>query len=124
MRDISETEFDDVLEQANGLVLVDFWAEWCGPCKVVKPILEAMSVDYEGRVEFVAINADHNRGLMQAFGIRSLPTVLLLKPNPDGPGGKVLAHAIGAQPASRYHSMIHDGLNPKQGLLSRLFGGR
>ena len=123
MRDISENEFDDVLAQAPGLVLVDFWADWCGPCKVVKPVLEAMSADYDGRVDFVAVNADHNRGLMDAFGIRSLPTVLLLKPNPDGPGAKVLEHAIGAQPAGRYHAMIDKGLNPKQGFLSRLFGG-
>ena len=123
MRNINENEFDDVLAEATGLVLVDFWADWCGPCNVVKPVLEAMAPSYEERVTFVAVNADHNRALMQAFGIRSLPTVLLLKPKPDGAGATVLEHAIGAQPASRYHAMIEKGLNPKPGLLSRLFGG-
>ena len=122
MRDITENEFDDVLAQASGLVLVDFWADWCGPCKGVTPILEGMSVEYQGRVDFVAVNADQNRGLMDAFGIRSLPTVLLLRPNSDGPGAKVLEHAIGAQPANRYHTMIDNGLNPKQSFLSRIFG--
>ena len=123
MRDISEIEFDDVLANAPNLVLVDFWADWCGPCKVVKPVLEAMSAEYEGQVDFVAVNADHNRQLMKAFGIRSLPTVLLLKPHEDRAGAKVLEHTIGAQPASRYAAMIEKGLNPKPGLLTRLFGG-
>ena len=71
----------------------------------------------------MAVNADENRGLMNAFGIRSLPTVLLLRPNPDGPGAKVLEHAVGAQPANRYHAMIEKGLNPKQGFFARLFAG-
>ena len=124
MKEVSQSEFDHVLAQAPNLVLVDFWADWCGPCKVVKPVLESMSDQYRGQVEFVAVNADENRGLMDAFGIRSLPTVLLLKPNPDGPGAKVLQHAVGAQTASSYHTMIQKGLNAKPSLLSRLFGGR
>ena len=123
MQDVSQTEFDEVLAKAPNLVLVDFWADWCGPCKVVKPILEAMSADYAGQVDFLAVNADQNRGLMDAFGIRSLPTVLLLKPNTEGPGAKVLQHAVGAQTASSYHAMIDKALNSKPGFFSRLFGG-
>jgi thioredoxin 1 len=123
MREVSQSEFDDVLAQTPNLVLVDFWADWCGPCKAVKPLLESMSDQYPGQVEFVAVNADENRGLMDAFGIRSLPTVLLLKPNADGPGAKVLQHAVGAQSASHYQAIIDKGLNAKPGLFSRLFGG-
>ena len=122
MQNVNQYEFDGVLADAPNLVLVDFWADWCGPCKVVKPILETMSESYEGRVNFVAVNADENEGLMRAFGVRSLPTVLLLRPNTDGPGAKVIAHSIGAQSASHYHGMIEKALTQKRGLLSRLFG--
>ena len=123
MREVSQSEFDEVLAQTPNLVLVDFWADWCGPCKAVKPMLESMSDQYPGQVEFIAVNADENRGLMDAFGIRSLPTVLLLKPHADRPGAKVLQHAVGAQSATYYQAIIDKGLNAKPGLFTRLFGG-
>ena len=122
MREVTEQEFDAVLADAPGLVLVDFWAEWCGPCRALKPVLESMASVYEGKVDFIAVDTDRNKGLMRAFGVRSLPTVLLLKPNEDGPGAEVLSHAIGVQTARQYHGMIEKGLSPKKGILKRLFG--
>ena len=96
MNPLSETDFDDILAQSDGLVLVDFWADWCNPCKVVAPILESLAPRYAGRVDFYKVNADQNRRLMNAFSIRSLPTVLILKPNSDEPGAQVLGHVVGA----------------------------
>ncbi len=121
MHDLSEAEFDDFLNEGHAFILVDFWAEWCGPCRAVKPILEALSAQYEGRVPFVAINADENRRIMNAFGIRSLPTVVLLEPKPDG-GARVVDQAIGAKPAQAYVKMLDRALNPKPSLLKKLFG--
>ena len=126
MKALSEMEFDQALEDAKGLVLVDFWADWCGPCKVVGPILERLAAEYAGRVDFYAVNADHNRRLMNAFSIRSLPTVLLLSPHDDRPGAAVLSHIVGANPPRAYIQMLDNGLNPKPSFLrriGRLFGG-
>ena len=126
MRSLSELEFDQALADADGLVLVDFWADWCGPCKVVGPILERVAADYVERVDFYKVDADRNRRLMQAFGVRSLPTVLLLKPHTDRPGAAVLSHVVGANPPRAYIEMLENGLNPKPSLLrriGRIFGG-
>ena len=127
MRAIEESEFDAELALANGLVLVDFWAEWCGPCGVVGPILEGIEPDYAGRVDFWKVNADENRSLMNAFGIRSLPSVVLLQPT-EGGGAQVLGHVIGAQGAPTFIRLLEDGLNPTPGFFTRLVkaltGGR
>jgi thioredoxin 1 len=126
MTPIEESTFDEMLADATGLVLVDFWADWCGPCRAVTPVLEALAGAYEGRVGFFAVNADENRQLMDAFGVRSLPTVILLKPNVDGPGAKVVGHSVGAKSQGAFAKMIDDALNPKPGLMKRLgnlFGG-
>jgi len=126
MKPLSELDFDQALADADGLVLVDFWASWCGPCKVVGPILERLAADYTDRVVFYKVDADQNRRLMQAFGVRSLPTVLLLKPNQDRPGAVVVGQVVGAHPPGGYTQMIDRGLNPKPSLIrriGRLFGG-
>lgn len=122
MEHLEQHEFDGALAQADGLVLVDFWADWCGPCRVVGPILEDLSETYEGRLDFYAVNADENPGLMNAFGIRSLPTVLILKPNQDGPGATVVSHSVGAKTAAGFSEMIEAALNPKPGFFARLLG--
>jgi len=108
MRVVSQSQFDSVLDQAaddGRLVLVDFYADWCGPCKVLGPMLEKMEPDYEGKVDFIKVDTDRNQALSQAFGIRSLPTTLLLKPNEEG-GAEVVGYAIGVKPPQALTKMI------------------
>lgn len=126
MKNLSEANFDRALADAEGLVLVDFWAEWCGPCKVLGPILERLEPEYTGRVVFSKVNGDQNPRLMSAFGIRSLPTVLVLAPRRPGPGADVVAYSVGVKSPDALRSMLDGLLNPKPSLMQRvkgLFGG-
>jgi thioredoxin 1 len=71
-------------------VLVDYWAEWCGPCKMIAPILDEVAKDYEGKVQIVKVNVDENRGTAAKYGIRGIPTLMLFK------GGAAAATKVGA----------------------------
>lgn len=127
MEAVSQAQFDRRIARAPGLVLVDFHADWCGPCKVVRPILDRLEPDFRGQVDFLAVDSDRNQALAQAFGVRSLPTVLLLAPHEDRPGADVVGVVIGARPPDVFRAMIDRALNPKAPLLTRLkqklFGG-
>jgi len=126
MKNLSEANFDRALAEAEGLVLVDFWADWCGPCKVLGPILEGLEPEYAGRVTFAKVNGDQNQRLMGAFGIRSLPTVLVLAPRQPGPGADVVAYSVGVKSADAMRKLLDGILNPKPSLLQRvkgIFGG-
>ncbi|WP_188475215.1 thioredoxin TrxA [Hafnia psychrotolerans] len=79
----------DVLK-AEGLVLVDFWAEWCGPCKMIAPILDEIAIEFEGKLTIAKLNIDENPGTAPKYGIRGIPTLLLFK------GGEVAATKVGA----------------------------
>ena len=76
---ISDSSFDSDVLQAEGPVLVDFWAEWCGPCKQIGPILEEISSDYEGKLSVVKVNIDENPITPTNYGVRGIPTLLLFK---------------------------------------------
>jgi thioredoxin 1 len=87
---LSDESFDADVVKAEGPVLVDFWAEWCGPCKMIAPILDEISEEYESKVTIGKLNIDHNAGTPQKFGIRGIPTLLLFK------DGEVAATKVGA----------------------------
>ncbi len=89
---LSDDSFDTDVLKASGLVLVDFWAEWCGPCKMIAPILDeiAEEEEYEGKLTITKLNIDDNQGTAPKYGIRGIPTLLLFR------DGKVVATKVGA----------------------------
>ena len=87
---ISDDSFDSDVLKSDTPVLVDYWAEWCGPCKMITPILEEIATEYEGRVKVAKLNIDDNPNTPPKFGIRGIPTLMLFK------NGSVEAQKVGA----------------------------
>jgi thioredoxin 1 len=85
--------------------VVDFYADWCGPCRMVSPIIETLSKEYVGRVKFVKINTDENPALAEKYGIMSIPTIMVFK------DGQVASRTVGAGPATMYKQKIDAALN-------------
>jgi thioredoxin 1 len=92
---LTEKNFDETLAQHDGLIMVDFWAEWCGPCRAIAPVLEELARDSAGRVTLAKVNVDENHGLAARYAIRSIPTVLFVRQ------GKVVDQLIGAVPKAK-----------------------
>ena len=92
---VTDATFTAEVEQAKGLVLVDFWATWCGPCLAIAPVIEKLAEDYRGRVKVLKLDTDANQATAAKFGIRSIPTMLLFK------DGKKIDSLIGADPRLR-----------------------
>ena len=92
---VTDATFSAEVEQAKGLVLVDFWAVWCGPCLAVAPVIEKLAKDYAGKVKVLKLDTDANQATAMRFNIRSIPTILLFK------DGKVVDGVIGADPRLR-----------------------
>lgn len=76
---VSEATFGQEVLQSNEPVLVDFWAEWCGPCRAIAPVLDELSSELEGKVKIVKLNVDENPGIAAQYGVRSIPTMILFK---------------------------------------------
>ncbi len=89
----------DVLD-SKGVVLVDFWAEWCGPCKMIAPALEEIAVEYKGRVTVAKVNIDDNPMSPNTYGVRGIPTMILFK------DGKPMATKVGAAPKSELKAWV------------------
>ena len=100
MMNVTDATFAAEVEQAEGMVLVDFWAEWCGPCHMLSPVLAQIGAERAGTLKVVKVNADENQRVSMQFGIRSLPTMLLFK------GGKPVAQLVGAVPKGRVEAWI------------------
>ena len=90
--EITETNFEQEVLNSDVPVLLDFWAEWCGPCHMIAPTVEEIASEYEGKVKVGKVNVDANMNTASKFGIRSIPTLLIFK------GGEVAAQFIGVQP--------------------------
>lgn len=89
---VTDADFETQVEQADGLTVVDFWATWCGPCRVIAPILDQLSVDYHGQVKVTKLDVDANIKTATKFNVRSIPMLLFFK------GGKVVDQIVGAVP--------------------------
>jgi thioredoxin 1 len=117
VKQVNDANFETEVVQSEIPVFVDFWAPWCGPCKMIGPVIDELAEEYEGRIKFVKLNTQDNSEVPGALGIRSIPTMVVFK------GNKVVAHKVGAVPKDALRDMLDGIVNPKQGLLTRLFGG-
>jgi len=106
---LTDANWKQEVEGSEVPVLVDFWAVWCAPCRMVAPAIEALASTYAGRVKVGKLNVDDNPEVSQAFGIRSIPTLLLLE------RGKVVAQQVGAVPQAKIASMLEARLQPVAG---------
>jgi thioredoxin 1 len=101
---VTDATFDAEVRQSDIPVVVDFWAEWCGPCKQIGPALEELSAEYEGRVKIVKVNVDENPNSPGQLGVRGIPTLFLFK------GGEVVSNKVGAAPKAALKSWIDDAV--------------
>jgi thioredoxin 1 len=90
IKQVSDASFDQDVLKSDVPVLVDYWAEWCGPCRMIAPILEEVSRDYTGRVQVAKLNVDDNQSIAQRFGVRGIPTLMLFR------NGAVVGTSVGA----------------------------
>ncbi|MCD4747052.1 MAG: thioredoxin [Bacteroidales bacterium] len=90
--EITDANFEEIVLKSDKLVILDFWAEWCGPCRMIGPIVQEIGQEYEGKVVVGKVDVDNNPGVSAKFGIRNIPTVLFFK------DGEIIDKQVGAVP--------------------------
>ncbi len=104
IKHISDSSFEADVLKSDTPVLVDYWAEWCGPCKMIAPILDEVSAAYQGKLTIAKMNVDENRDIPAKFGIRGIPTLMLFK------GGQLAATKVGAMSKAQLTAFIDQQL--------------
>ncbi|MCK5729448.1 MAG: thioredoxin [Draconibacterium sp.] len=94
--EITDANFEELVIKADKPVMIDFWAVWCGPCRMIAPIVEEMSGEYEGRAIIGKVDVDSNPGVAMKYGIRNIPTVIFVK------GGEIVDKQVGAAPKKSF----------------------
>jgi thioredoxin 1 len=102
---VSDSTFDAEVLRASEPVLVDFWAEWCGPCKMIAPFLDELAEEMAGKVTITKLNIDENPQTPRKYGVRGIPTMILFR------GGQVAATKIGAEPKSKLKAWVESVLS-------------
>lgn len=98
--EITDSNYKEILAESKPVV-IDFWAPWCGPCKMIAPVLDQLAQEWEGRVKIVKMNVDENREIPAQFGVRSIPTLVVFK------NGQVVANRAGALPKPQLEAFIN-----------------
>jgi thioredoxin len=98
--EITDSNFDQQVLKSNEPVLVDFWAPWCGPCRMIAPLVEELAGENRGSIKVAKVNIDDNPGAAQNYGVSSIPTLMIFK------GGKIVNQFVGVQPKNRLQQAI------------------
>ena len=102
---LNETNWNEIVLDSNIPVLVDFWAEWCGPCRMVGPIVEQLAQSLKGKVKVSKLNVDQNQEIAMKYNVQSIPSLMLFK------NGKEISRTVGLSPKEKYEKFVNNVLN-------------